>query len=94
MYIHNTYSSTHSPDIISCQTLIDHIVSGNYFLNRDDTAMVDYGFIDAPPKASSAKNGVQQQQQQRPTSETKDSNGNHNTNYSRGNEPNYVMYLC
>ena len=49
--------------------------------------MVDYGFIDAPPKPSSAKNGVQQQQQQqRPTSETKDSNGNHNTNYSRGNE--------
>ena len=54
--------------------------------------MVDYGFIDAPPKASSAKNGVQQQQQQRPTSETKDSNGNHNTNYSRGNE--HLGYYC
>ena len=77
------------PDIISCQTLIDHIVSGNYFLNRDDTAMVDYGFIDAPPKPSSAKNGVQQQQQpqqQRPPPATKESNGHHPTNYSRGNE--------
>ena len=54
------------------------IVSGNYFLNRDDTAMVDYGFIDAPKP--SARNGTTAPQ----AVTTKDST-NHNSNHSRGN---------
>ena len=57
------------------------LFSGNYFLNRDDTAMVDYGFIDAPKPSTKNGNGNAQ------TAATKDSNGSHNTNnYSRGNE--------
>ena len=54
------------------------IVSGNYFLNRDDTAMVDYGFIDAPKP--SARNGTAAPQ----AVTTKDSS-NHNSSHSRGN---------
>ena len=53
------------------------IVSGNYFLNRDDTAMVDYGFIDAPKP--SARNGTAAPQ----AVTTKDTT-NHNSNHLRG----------
>ena len=53
--------------------MISNFISGNYFnKKKENTSMVDYGFIDAPPnkQPSSKSNGIQ----------SKENLGNHNSN--------------